>query len=139
MLPREHFFIGLIVGFGLAFITPWYYVLVVMFANFFIDTDHYIASCIRLKRVLSLKESFKYHDNKTKRYLQHKKIPEDMHLFHTIEYHLIVLLLSLIHIVFFYIFLGMLIHSITDYISLHRKKMKDRRFYSFILWLKKCI
>ena len=104
-------------------------------ANWSIDFDHFIMSCIKSKRILSLKESYKYHaglieyENELR-----DRIPGDFHIFHTLESHLLVLFMGLIHPIFYYVFLGMLLHSLTDIWDLAARDKLYRRQFFLIGW-----
>lgn len=104
-------------------------------ANWSIDTDHYIMSCIKFKKILSLKESYEYHANLMKYEAMDKtRLPGDFHIFHTLESHLLMLFMGLIYPIFYYIFLGMLLHSLTDICDLAARNKLYRRQFFLIGW-----
>jgi hypothetical protein len=127
MIPRHHAYTGLIFGMLLLPIINWKYILVIMFANFFIDFDHYLSACVDTKKVLSIKESLIYYG--VPRY--------NMQVFHTIEVHALILLLTLIHPVFYCIFLGMVLHSFTDFVFMYGSKTVYSREYWLIKHIRK--
>ena len=109
-------------------------------SSFLIDFDHYACSVLKTRR-LSLFHAFHYHEEADKKAAidKAKGIKErgDFHLFHTIEFHIFIGLLSLLWIGFFYIFLGMIFHSLIDLASLlYDKEMYKREFF-LINWFYK--
>jgi len=145
MLPRWHIFLGAIFTLILWLIYPqtnWIYLSLVFLSSFLIDFDHYAASVIKTGR-WSLKESFKYHEIEGKRAEAEKKRgirrTGDFHLFHTIEFHLLVFALGFFWSGFFYIFAGMIFHSLLDVIAMLYTGFLYRREYFFINWLRKML
>lgn len=143
MLPRWHILLGLVFAFLIwisAPYTPFIYVILVFLSSFLIDFDHYM-SFVRKTGKLSLLESFDYYKKDGVR--MHKERSEglrrkgDFHLFHTLEFHILIAVLGLFWLPFFYIFLGMVFHSMLDiFYSLH-KGFFYRREYFFFNWLAK--
>ena len=58
-------------------------------------------------------------------------------MFHTVEFHLLVGLLGLVWIGFFYIFIGMIFHSLLDVVDLTKRDTFYRREFFFFNWLGK--
>lgn len=138
MLPRWHIFAGVIFG-ALFFLTepstkPAHLFLAVM-ASIFIDVDHYLVAALRNKS-LSFPQALKYYDNLLKKEQMENKqgirVKGDFHIFHTLEFHCLVLFIGLAYSPFFYIFLGMLFHSLTDVGSLFYYDRFYRREYLFL-------
>jgi len=102
------------------------------------DFDHYAVSVLKTGSI-SLFNSFDYHKKQT--VIEDKEIKKgikkkgDFHIFHTIEFHLLVGLLIFLWTGFFYIFIGMIFHSMPDLISLIHAGRVHRREYSFFSWL----
>ena len=145
MYPRWHFISGLAFTLLIWIISPQInpiYLILVFFASFFIDFDHYAASVIKTKK-LSLKDSFEYHEQQNikekKEIAKGIKKKSDFHLFHTIEFHLLIGLLGILWVGFFYIFIGMLFHSTLDVFSMLNEGSFHRREYFFFNWLSKKI
>lgn len=143
MLPRWHIVFGALFTLVLWLFFPsinWIYLIAFFLASFLIDFDHYAASVLKTRK-LSLKHSFDYHARDGKRIEQEHargiRTKGDFHLFHTLEFHLFVLALALIHPIFFFIFLGMLFHSICDLIHLTEKDYMYRREFFLTNWLAK--
>ena len=144
MLPRWHIILGAIFTIILWIAVPgisFFYLILDFFASFLIDVDHYVASIINSGRIISLKDSFEYH--RIKEIQQQKEISRgirkksDFHLFHTLEFHLLVGLLGIFWIGFFYIFIGMVFHSLIDIYDGLRKGWLHRREFFFFNWLAK--
>lgn len=141
MLPRWHILLGavftLIVWLFAPNINPLYLVLIFL-ASFLIDVDHY-ANAAYKNRHPSLKKALEYHDDLLKREKKEKaqKIfrKGDFHLFHTVEFHILIGLLSFIWVPFFYIFIGMVFHSLLDLASLLYTGYFYRREYFLFNWL----
>ena len=63
----------------------------------------------------------------------------EFHLLHTIEFHLAIGLLGLLWIGFFYIFIGMVYHSLIDVVDLSLRGRLHRREYFLIGWIRRKI
>ena len=114
MLPRYHILFGAIFTFLIFIASPNIkpiYLALVFLSSFLMDFDHYLCSVLKTKR-LGIFHSFKYHKEMRKiQYAERKKgIKQkgDFHIFHTVEFHILIGLLSFYWIGFFYIFLGMM-------------------------------
>ncbi len=143
MIPRWHIVLGGLFT-GLIYLSApqinSIYLALVFFSSFLIDIDHYIVSVIRTRK-LRLKHSFKYHEEATKQEIRDIKrgIKKrgDFHLLHTIEFHILIGILSIFFTAFFYIFIGMVFHSLTDLFYLFYVKRFHRREFFFFNWLRK--
>ena len=145
MLPRWHIFWGAVFTAILYYYIPnagRLNLFLVFLASFLIDFDHYFNGLIKNK-AWTLKANFKYHNKK--RIEEEKDIKReikkrgDFHLFHTIEFHTLVGLLGLLWVGFFYIFIGMVFHSLLDIIYLSKTGKMHRREFIFFNWLAKKI
>lgn len=143
MYPRYHILFGAIFAFLVFMIFPdinIIYIVLIFLASIFIDLDHYLAFVMR-ERNWNLFDSFKFYDELEKRAERERKrgIYKKcvFHFFHTIEFHLVVLILACFWNLFLYIFIGIVFHSILDIIYMSRKKgaLSGREFL-FICWLK---
>jgi len=138
MLPREHFAIGCLLLTPLLFANfSWTWVTIAIASNVLIDFDHYMCAVYRTKK-LGLINAFKYYEDYVK--MENKGLVNpggrgDFHIFHTVEIHILVLLMYFIHPLFFAVFIGMLIHTITDIYSLMRRKCMYRREHWLIRWI----
>jgi len=133
MLPKEHFFVGLVVGLFLMPFIEWYYILVIIAANVLIDFDHYMTAVVHNKGDCSLKKALEYY---RKYNAKGKNKEQHFDLFHTIEAHILILLMTYLNIVFLYVFLGMLLHSLTDILFLIKNKNMYQRQFLFYKWWK---
>lgn len=113
-----HFIISLICSIIL-FPFIGYYAIIVFLAGFLIDVDHYFYYIIKNKD-FSLKNSYLKHKEKIKKYremLRNNQKPDyqyQLHIFHTIEFFMVLLALSFVSKIFFYILIGTIIHQVTD-------------------------
>jgi hypothetical protein len=143
MIPRWHVLFGAVFTFILWLAVPnidYLYLGLVFFSSFLIDFDHYLCAVIKTKS-LSLKNAFEYHKEKHKQHQREKtkgiKKKGDFHLLHTVEFHALIGLLSIFWAGFFYIFLGMMLHSITDAITMFYDNGLHRREFFFFNWLRR--
>ncbi len=144
MLPRWHILLGALFTILLWLAVPkisFLYLILVFLASFLIDADHYITSAIKSGRIINLGESFEYHRKKNKE--QEREIAMgirrkgDFNLFHTVEFHFLIGLLGIFWIGFFYIFIGMVFHSLMDVYDGLRKGWLHRREFFFFNWLRR--
>lgn len=142
MIPRWHIILGGIFTLILWAFSPSVnpvYLGLVFFSSFLIDFDHYMSAALKLKTI-NLKKVLEYHDVLGKKEMLEKrkgirrKCPH-FHVFHTIEFHLFIGLLSFVWIGFFYIFLGMVFHSLLDLTDLAQRGVIYRREYFLVNWL----
>ncbi len=138
MLPRWHVFAGILLGVLLFVIAPetkTLYLFLAVMASIFIDIDHYLVAALRNKSP-SFSQALKYHEDLLKKEQMENKqgirVKGDFHIFHTLEFHCLVLFIGLAYSPFFYIFLGMLFHSLTDMGSLFYYDRFYRREYLFL-------
>ena len=142
MIPRWHILFGALFA-ALIWVaapkTNLIFILLVFLSAFLIDFDHYMCSVLKTKK-LGLFHSFEYHKQMDREEKERKKKgirqKGDFHLFHTIEFHVLVGLLGLWWIGFFYIFLGMIFHSLLDIYSLLfiGREMYRREFF-LVAWI----
>ncbi len=142
MLPKTHIILGALFTVVLYLIfplIPLYGLLLVFLSSFLIDFDHYL-SAVKETHSLSLRKAFSYHTNQgriasidKKRGIRKKG---DFHIFHTLEFILLVLILSFIWNPFIYIFTGMIFHSILDIIYLINNDLIYRREFFLSSYLK---
>ena len=127
MLPKWH----ILFGFLFAYLIYWFTSItifqasLIFFASVLIDFDHYMFWTKR-EKTFNLKKAYFWHKNLSK---NHKPI---MHIFHTIEFLILVLILVYFWKGFFFILIAMLFHSILDIIDLaYRKELYVREFSFF--------
>jgi hypothetical protein len=143
MLPRWHILYGavftLVIYLASPSIPPIYFLLL-FFSSFLIDFDHYVCFFLNTGK-LSLKESFKYHDELMK--IEDDEASKgirrrgDFHLFHTLEFQILIGLLSFVWIGFFYIFIGLIFHTLIDMLHLLRIDRFYRKEFFFFSWLRR--
>ncbi len=143
MFPRWHIILSLIFA-GIFWLilpeTQWYYILIIFFSGFLIDFDHYAVAVSKTGK-LSLNSAFRYHRllDIAEKKRQKKGIfrKGDFHLFHTLEFHAFVFALGFIWPLFFYVLMGMLFHSISDFIYLVWIGETYRREFFLTNWVKR--
>ena len=143
MLPRYHVLYGAI--FTLLFWiiapnAPLLYLAILFLSSFLIDFDHYVVAFIKNNH-WGLKKAFDYHKNiekiENKEYGRGIKRRGDFHLFHTIEFHFLIGFIGMFYALFFYIFIGMVFHSLLDVFDMLKSRRLYRREYFFFNWLRK--
>ena len=138
MLPRWHIFFGAIftsIIWVFAPETNIFYLSLVFLTSFLIDFDHYLVAITNTKK-LSLKKSLKYFEclgEKENKNNQREK--GNFYIFHTLEFHILIFVLSTIKIEFFYIFLGMIFHSLLDVVWMIKKDRLYSREFLLVNWL----
>ncbi|MFH0936568.1 MAG: hypothetical protein V1815_02725 [Candidatus Woesearchaeota archaeon] len=105
-------------------------VLWVFFAGFLIDVDHYIYYVLKFKS-FNLKKAYKYFEE----YEKKRHFKDVLCIFHTIEFFILLLILSFYNKIIFLIFIGIIFHEILDLIDMYIKKLWEARALSFIMWL----
>ncbi len=139
MLPKWHIFWGLIfsVIFKLAVpSTPYFYLCLIWFASVFIDFDHYLAAGLKTNS-WSIKNALNHNYEKRDKIISLKKNKDlcekgDFHVFHTVEFHLLIGVLGIFFIPLFFVFVGMVLHSILDIIwMVYHDLLKSREFFFF--------
>ena len=141
MLPRWHILLGLIFSLIIWIIFPyidWIFIALIFLSSFLIDFDHYMCSVYKTGK-LSLFDSFEYHRKERIKYLKERsrgiRRKGDFHIFHTIEFNILVFLLGYLWAGFYYILIGMLFHSILDIISGIYEDWLYRREFLLARWL----
>lgn len=144
MFPRWHILLGIIFTAVIYITVPGIkpiYLILLFGSSFLIDIDHYICTVKNTKK-LSLKNAFnhckKLCANQKKEMSSgiRRKFPE-FHFFHTIEFHILVGLASFFWTGFFYIFIGMIFHSLLDILSMIYEGTFHSREFFFLNWLRK--
>ena len=122
MLIKYHFLFGLIVS---LLLYPVYgiNVLIIFFTNLLLDVDHYILYIFKFKS-FNIINAHDYFFNEEKPFLL---------FFHTVEFLLVLLLLSFYFRLAFFILIGLVIHLLLD---IYEEIGKDYigRFPSIIWW-----
>jgi len=143
MLPRWHILLGAIFTFFIWVFAPQtklIYLVLVFLASFLIDFDHYLVSVVRTGKI-SLAESFNYHRvcgiQSGKDHARGIRKRGDFHFFHTLEFHVLIGLLGVLWVPFFYIFIGMVFHSLADLFWLMKKDFLYAREFFFFNWIRR--
>ncbi len=145
MLPRWHVLLGILFALLILIINPninKFYIILVFLASVFIDFDHYLVAVNKTGKA-GLFPAFDYY--KRTSVIQKKERSRgirrrgDFHVFHTLEFHLLVLLLGFLWIGFLFIFIGMLFHSLCDIVYLIKKDYLYRREFFLVNWIRKKI
>ena len=139
MLPRWHILWGLIFSIIFKISVPqtsYFFISLIWFASVFIDFDHYLAGGIknndwRISKVLdyNYQKRNKIINLKNKKDLCEKG---DFHIFHTIEAHTLIGIMGIFFTPLFFVFIGMVLHSILDIIwMVSHDLLKSREFFFF--------
>lgn len=143
MLPRWHIFFGAIFTSLIWIFSPGIslvYLTLIFLASFLIDFDHYVVAALKTKKI-SLQNALNYYkiyiEKEKKEVARGIRKKGDFHLFHTIEFHAAVGVAGLFFIPFFYVFIGMLFHSMLDLISLSYNGTFHRREFFLVNWARK--
>ncbi len=125
MMPKTHILLGAIFSLVLYFSFNLNFpgLLIIFLASFLIDIDHYFFYVHRMKN-WSLNKASKWYFSLAK---HHKPI---MHIFHTFEFLLLISLLSSISPFFFFLFVGVIFHSILDITEMiYNNRLEVREFF----------
>ena len=131
MLPKYHILLGVIFS-GLLY---WllsltlFQTLLVFLSAVLIDVDHYLWYAKR-KKDWNLKNAYNY----LKKLGENLKKPIIM-IFHTIEFLILIFVLSFLWRGFYFILVGMIFHSISDLLYFGHKNMLYVREFSLIRYL----
>lgn len=142
MLPRWHIILGAIFTLIVWYLSPGIsliYLVALFLSSFLIDLDHYINASIKNKHP-SLSKSFHYYKKLDERLEKEKskgiRKKGDFHLFHTLEFHALIAFIGYFTPLFFYIFIGMVFHSLLDIEDLLYKDRIYIREFFFFNWLR---
>jgi len=122
MLPKYHFFIGVIFAVVLYFLFPHIgiiNILIIFISNIFIDADHGLYYVLKEKNLNPFKcyNWYKFNRKKTLSLPinERKKIYSGFYLFHGIEWIIILFLLGKYFNAFYFVSLGFFLHWIVDF------------------------
>lgn len=143
MLPRWHVLSGAIFCGLLKVFTPsisYSALTLIFFSSFLIDFDHYMAVVSKTKKI-SLFSAFDYYEKEgmknKKNHARGIHNKGDFHIFHTIEFHILVALLGILWTPMFYVFIGMTFHSLLDVGWMIQKDVLYSREFFFSNWLRR--
>lgn len=139
MLPRWHIILGIIFCFIFKLIAPetsYVSLFLIWFASVFIDFDHYLYAAFVHKKWNPLDAVNHGYERRDKILEQKADLgmceKGDFHIFHTIEIHILIGVLALVFSPFYFIFIGMILHSLLDLIWLVKNDVLDsREFFAF--------
>ncbi len=132
MFPITHLLLS-ILPLILLFPIYKYWSFAFLIGSYLIDFDHYLWYFI-YKKDLSLKKAYWW--------CRETREKDQLHIFHIIEFWVLMFILSFVHIFFLLIFIGIVFHLIFDFIDYIYEEVtkgwhKSTRAFSFILWLKR--
>ncbi|MEK6894834.1 MAG: hypothetical protein AABX10_05225 [Nanoarchaeota archaeon] len=134
MLPRWHILLGIIFCTIFKIISPetsYVSIFLIWFASVFIDFDHYLAAGFTHRKWNPLEALNHGYERRDKILEQKEELgmceKGDFHFFHTIEAHLLVGVIALFLSPFYFIFIGMIFHSLLDLVWMVRHDVLDSR------------
>jgi hypothetical protein len=140
MLIKIHAMFGIIfsVLFYLIFHITLFQTFLIFFASIFIDFDHYIWYVYRKKSFNPIKAYFWYKEKRKMWFKLSEKEREKYKraylIFHSIEFWIILFLLSYLNKMFLYIIIGLLFHMILDFIEIIY--IKEKYYFKLsLIWI----
>ncbi|MBU3940387.1 MAG: hypothetical protein KKH88_00465 [Nanoarchaeota archaeon] len=126
MLLKYHFVFTLIFCIILFPFIQWW-AIIVFFSGFLIDIDHYIYYILK-KRDFSLKKAYE---------CEKKHFGKDrLHIFHTIEFYILIFSLAIFHPFFFFILIGISFHQIIDIVDViifpYKRGWRTKSIYAWV-------
>lgn len=125
MNPKTHFILGAIFSFIIYLIFPniGYNILIVFFSTFMSDIDH-IPSAIKMSKTLNPFKAYNYFVKviEDKQLFEKYKPNYYLCVFHTIEFHLLMLALCFYNSFFIYVFIGLMFHQFIDLFNKIKKQ-----------------
>ncbi len=143
MLPRWHIILGIVFCLIFKLISPntsYSYLFLIFFSSVFVDFDHYLTAIFKHKKWNPLDAINHGYELREKKLTQKEEYgiceKADLNLFHTVESHVIIGLIAIFFTPFFFIFIGMVLHSLLDIIWMVRHDILDSREFFIINKLK---
>ena len=130
MLPYIHFISAVLVSVVLALLNwQWWQIALFFLMAFFIDVDHYFLYLFT-KKDFNIKRAYKYF----KSYKKSAQPKEKLFIFHTIEFLILLVVMTIISVeIFFPLLIGFMVHKTLDVISsLTNKEKTYKRAFSLI-------
>jgi len=138
MLPRWHIIFGFAFCIIFKIISPdtqYLSLFLIWFASIFIDFDHYLSAGLKYGKWNPL-HAVQHNYDLREQIVESKKEGAckkgDFHIFHTLESHIIIGIIGIFFTPFFFIFIGMTLHSILDLIWMVRHDVLDSREFFLI-------
>jgi len=128
MYPKYHILIGAILSLILLLFSPIPVAGIIIFfiSSFIFDIDHYLFYLNREKD-FNLKKAFYWHKKFREENKFHKPL---IHILHTIEFHIFLLILAFYFSFFKYVLIGVSFHSFIDLIDLiYAKRIHVREYF----------
>jgi dolichol kinase len=130
MLPKWHIILGILFSLILLFLFKLSFLsfLLILLASIFIDVDHYLLAVQKTKKL-----DFFYAYEINKKWSLRKK--PTMHIFHTIEFSLLLLIAAFFLPIFYFVLIGILFHNTVDAFDMLYKREFYKREYSLVRYL----
>ena len=134
MYPQTHFAFGLLFIILLGIFTPLspLALFIVFASSILIDVDHWLVY-VKENKDFSIKRSYQWFVNNIQKHKKQGK--QFLCVFHTIEFFIIMFILSFFSQVIFYITVGCSFHLLLDLIYTYVYKEESRKPLSIISWL----
>ena len=130
MYPKEHIFLGILFSVLVFRFFPSIGLigfLLIFLASFLIDVDHYTYYVFKQKD-FSIKHSFNWH-------VKNIGVGRKLHILHTLDFLLVLGLLSILNTYLLYIFIGFIFHMILDVIYMYLVHEVNDRYLFFTSWV----
>lgn len=137
MFPIKHIIYGAIFSLTLYIFSPYSNFipfLIIFLSSVLIDIDHYFIYAFR-KKDKNFFRSYKWHVNLK---YNKKELEENTpfpHFFHSFEFFVLLVILSFYNLIFIYITIGFLFHSLLDIFYMKKTKFLKNREFFMIRWL----
>ena len=126
MLPKYHLISSVIAALLMTGYFKWLAIFVFV-GGFLIDFDHYLYYAFK-KRDWNLKRCLKYYDPE-------RISVDELHIFHTIEFWAMMIILSFYFTFVFATLLGMILHQALDSYDYYKRKLKCGRVKTIYGWI----
>lgn len=144
MLPKWHVLLGVIFSLLVWAVFPMnlFYPVIILLSSVLIDVDHYAYYLFKYKDS-SIRNAYTWYknikpmENAAKKKHPEKSIKASFCIFHTIEFLLIILIISFFSKFFMFLFIGLIFHSLVDILDLKIRNDLHLREFSFFLYLKR--
>ncbi len=139
MLPKWHIFWGIFLAVIFKLTVPnttYLSLFLLWFASVFIDFDHYLASVIKTQNwnpLHAIKRNYSLRNRIVSSGRKRESCEKgDFHIFHTLESHLLIGVISIFLPIVFFAFIGMMFHSFLDIIWMVKNDvLESREFFLF--------
>lgn len=126
MLPKYHFVSSVIASLLMTGYFGWLAIFVFV-GGFLIDFDHYLYYAFSRKD-WNLKRCLRYYD-------PNRLAADELHIFHTVEFWTMIILLSFYFKFAFATFLGMVLHQALDSYEYYKRKLPGGRVRTIYGWI----